>query len=185
MYSERGLACKLRQMNVEFVSVFLDYMYLPGETYQAEYVQDGFFATTLVAIKERLMQSTGRGGRRPAIFLPATAHILATLCRSAKTVDDDDFTISLLDEKIGRDQNLLYRATVEMKCSNKLFMAAFCGKSKNHVSSCKPDVLSSLLEGDVAAKNRLKAVCVPLAVEDAVGTAAFIKLERKVVAVGD
>lgn len=179
--ASRGLAGKIRQMNVDFQLVFLDYMYLPGGTYQAEYIQDGFFDSTLVAIKERLAQGTGKDGRKPAIFLPATNHILATLCRSAKTFKDEAFAISLLDEKQGREENLLYKATVEMKCSNDLFQKAFCGKSMNDITRCDYDeIVNSLLRGDAAAKRRLESICMPLTVKDAVANAPFIKIERKV-----
>ena len=179
--ASRGLAGKIRQMNVDFQLVFLDYMYLPGGTYQAEYIQDGFFDSTLVAIKERLVQGTGKDGRKPAIFLPATNHILATLCRSAKTFKDEAFAISLLGEKQGREDNLLYKATVEMKCSNDLFQEAFCGKSMNDITRCDYDeIVKSLLRGDAAAKRRLESICMPLTVKDAVGNASFIKIERKV-----
>ena len=180
--ASRGLAGKIRQMNVDFQMAFLDYMYLPGGTYQAEYIQDGFFDSTLVAIKERLAQGTGKDGRKPAIFLPATNHILATLCRSAKTFKDEAFAISLLDEKQGREENLLYKATVEMKCSNDLFQEAFCGKSMNDITRCDYDeIVNSFLRGDAAAKRRLESICMPLTVKDAVGNASFIKIERKVV----
>ena len=179
--ASRGLAGKIRQMNVDFQLVFLDYMYLPGGTYQAEYIQDGFFDSTLVAIKERLAHCTGKDARKPAIFLPATNHILATLCRSAKTFKDGAFAISLLDEKQGREENLLYKATVEMKCSNDLFQEAFCGKSMNDITRCDYDeIVNSLLRGDAAAKRRLESICMPLTVKDAVGNASFIKIERKV-----
>ena len=91
--SDRGVACRLQGMAVRFGKVYMDYIYLPGTAYTASrYAKDGFFTVTLPALKDRLMLRRTSNGKPPAIFLPATKHILARLCCIVDIKADSEFS---------------------------------------------------------------------------------------------
>ena len=76
--SDRGVACKMRRMAIRFGKVFMDYIYLPGTSCTTlRHAKEGFFKFTLPAIQDRLVHKRTNNGGLPAMFLPATKHILA------------------------------------------------------------------------------------------------------------
>ena len=180
--SERGVACKMRRMAIRFGKVFMDYMYLPGSSYTAlRYAKEGFFKVTLPAIQDRLMHKRTNNGRLPAIFLPATKHILASLCCIVDIEADAHFSYSLMNEEQAREEHLLYKATIEMDVSEDEFLLLF-GKDKAELKRCQYDAeFKHLLKDNRDAKSRMEQICGcsgEKELEKVVNGANFIKIER-------
>ena len=181
--SDRGVACKMKRMAVRFGMVFMDYIYLPGASYTtSRYAKDGFFQHTLPAIQDRLMRKRTKDGRLPAIFLPATNHILTSLCCIVNIEADAHFSYTLLTEEQAREEHLLYKATIEMDLSDAEYNALF-GKVKAELQRCKFGTeFKEMLTKNNLGKSRLEQICGSSdenQLKEAVNGAKFIKIERR------
>ena len=180
--SDRGVACKMKRMAIRFGKVFMDYIYLPGSSYTTlRYAKEGFFKFTLPAIQDRLMHKRTNNGRLPAIFLPATKHILASLCCIVDIKADTHFSYTLMNEEQARQEHLLYKATIEMDVSDVEYRDLF-GKVKTELQRCEYDTdFKGMLKKNNLGKSRLEQICGcsdENQLKKAVNGANFIKIER-------
>ena len=184
--SVRGIAGMMQDMNVSFSGIYLDYIYLAGETYDRAAMKKKFFTVAIPAMKQQLMRKKTMRGQLPAIYFPATRHILSQICCNVDVLGDEEFVYSLLTAAEAKDEHLLYKATregIEMPRLN--FHKSFGGKDmdKTPERECKYDkpFLDLIAVGHREAMMRLCAICGTnneREVAEAVNIASFIKIER-------
>ena len=184
--SVRGIAGMMQDMNVSFSGIYLDYIYLAGETYDRAAMKKKFFTVAIPAMKQQLMRKKTMRGQLPAIYFPATRHILSQICCNVDVLGDEEFVYSLLTAAEAKDEHLLYKATregIEMPRLN--FHKSFGGKDmdKTPERECRYDkpFLDLIAVGHREAMMRLCAICGTnneREVAEAVNSASFIKIER-------
>mmetsp|Transcript_22799 Transcript_22799/g.65728 ORF Transcript_22799/g.65728 Transcript_22799/m.65728 type:complete len:312 (+) Transcript_22799:228-1163(+) len=182
--SVRGIAGMMRDATINFSGIYLDYIYLAGETYDRAAMKEKFFTVALPAMKERMMRKKTMRGKLPAIYFPATRHILSQICCHVDVLADEEFSYSLLTAAQAEDEHLLFKATREIEMNRLKFHQSFGGKDidKTPAAECKFDKpFKHLLAGHREATLRLCAICGSnneTEVAVAVNNASFIKIER-------
>ena len=182
--SVRGIAGMMRDASIYFSGIYMDYIYLAGETYDRTAMKDKFFTVALPAMKEQMMRKKTVRGRLPAIYFPATRHILSQICCHVDVTADKEFSYSLLTAAEAKDKHLLFKATREIEMNRLKFHQFFGGKDmdKTPEAECKYDKpFQHLLTGHREAMLRLYAMCGSndkREVVETVNSASFIKIER-------
>ena len=182
--SVRGIAGMMRDASIYFSGIYMDYIYLAGETYDRTAMKEKFFTVALPAMKEQMMRKKTVRGRLPAIYFPATRHILSQICCHVDVTADEEFSYSLLTAAEAKDEHLLFKATREIEMDRLKFHRFFGKKDidKTPEAECKYDKpFQYLLEGHREAMLRLYAICGSndkREVVETVNSASFIKIER-------
>jgi hypothetical protein len=183
--SVRGIAGMMRDSTVYFSAIYMDYIYLAGETYDRAAMKEKFFKVALPAMKEQMIRKKTKRGQLPAIYFPATRHILSQICRHVDVLADQEFSYSLLTAAQAQDEHMLYKATQSIEMNRLKFHQSFGGKdmAKTPEAECKYDkpFVDLLAAGNREPMMRLSAICgsnKEAEVAEAVNNASFIKIQR-------